>query len=101
MLFIIHYRGKAHTDTDIMIAIENERTIFLGDIVMPGRISSQPQDADIRGQIRALQFILHSTNEVDIPGHGRGGGKEVPQEALAFLTALYASVRKHYEEGLS
>ena len=97
----IYYQGKAHTDTDIMIEVTNDRTIFLGDVVMVGRISSQPQDGDIKGQIKAIQFAIETGNEVYIPGHGKSGGGEVPEKALAFMETLYQSVAKYYQEGLS
>ena len=97
----IYYQGKAHTDTDIMIEVTDQKTIFLGDIVMVGRLSSQPQDADIEGQIAAIKFALGTENTLYIPGHGSSGGKEVAQKALDFLTQLSASVGRYYEEGLS
>ena len=40
-------------------------------------------------------------NKIYVPGHGKNGGKDVPKKALAFLSDLYASVSKYYEEGLS
>ncbi len=97
----IYYQGRAHTDTDIMIEVAEDKAIFLGDIVMVGRISSQSLDADVKAQISAVEFALATDNDVYIPGHGRAGGKEVPKKALAFLSDLYASVSKYYEEGLS
>lgn len=97
----IYYKGKAHTDTDIMIEVKTEKTLFLGDIVMVGRISSQAQDSDIKGQIDAIKFALDTMNKTFIPGHGKSGGRDVPEKALSFLTDLYASVKKYYEEGLS
>jgi glyoxylase-like metal-dependent hydrolase (beta-lactamase superfamily II) len=99
--FNIYYKGKAHTDTDIMIEVKNDKTIFLGDIVMVGRLSSQPQDGDVMGQINAIKFARDTNNEVYVPGHGKSGGKEVPEKALAFVETLYQSVSKYYEEGLS
>jgi len=84
-----------------MIEVKKEKTLFLGDIVMVGRISSQAQDSDIKGQINAIKFALDTMNKTFIPGHGKSGGRDVPEKALSFLTDLYASVKKYYEEGLS
>ncbi|MEN8169827.1 MAG: MBL fold metallo-hydrolase [Pseudomonadota bacterium] len=102
ILFHIHHTGKAHSDTDIMIEIPKDRGIFLGDIVTNKRIqSARPTDGDIRGQIRAVEFVLKTDNRWYIPGHGSSGGRELPQQQLIFLKKLYASVERHYKKGLA
>lgn len=98
----IHHTGKAHSDTDIMIESPADRAIFLGDIVTNRRIqSARPADSDIRGQIDAVEFVLSTDNRWFIPGHGLSGGREVAQQQLQFLQDLYASVKRHYEDGLA
>jgi glyoxylase-like metal-dependent hydrolase (beta-lactamase superfamily II) len=97
----IYYKGKAHTDTDIMIEVVSDATLFLGDIVEVGRLTSRPQDANIAGQIAAIRFALQTDNKVFIPGHGESGNKQVLRTALEFLIVLQGSVKKYYEEGLS
>jgi glyoxylase-like metal-dependent hydrolase (beta-lactamase superfamily II) len=78
--FVIHYRGKAHSDTDIMIEVAEDKTMFMGDIVMVGRISSQPQDGDILGQIDAIDYAVGTGNLRYIPGHGKAGDADVAKE---------------------
>lgn len=98
----IHHTGKAHSDTDIMIELPKDKGIFLGDIITNKRIqSARPSDSDIRGQIRAIQFVLNRNNNWFIPGHGLSGGRELPEQQLIFLKKLYASVNYHYEKGLA
>jgi len=97
----VYYQGKAHTDNDIMVEVAKQKTIFLGDIVMVRRISSQPQDGDINGQINTIRFVLTTGNKVYVPGHGKTGGENVPKKTLAYLENLYSAVKKYYEEGLS
>jgi glyoxylase-like metal-dependent hydrolase (beta-lactamase superfamily II) len=100
--FRIHHTGKAHSDTDIMVEIPKDRGIFLGDIVTNKRVqSARPQDSDILGQIKAVEFVLGTDNDWFIPGHGWSGGRALPEQQLTFLKALHASVKKHYEEGLA
>lgn len=102
MPFRIHHTGKAHSDTDIMIEVPKDRGIFLGDIVTNRRVqSARPQDSDILGQIHAVEFVLGTDNDWFIPGHGFSGGRELPEQQLTFLKDLYASVKKHYDEGLA
>ena len=101
-LFNIHHTGKAHSDTDIMIEFPEDKSIFLGDIITNKRIqSARPADSDIRGQIHAVKFVLSRDNDWFIPGHGSSGGRELPEQQLVFLKKLYASVNRHYENGLT
>lgn len=99
----IHHTGKAHTDHDIMIELVDDNSVFLGDIVANRRVPSSdvPQDASYQGQIKAIRAILRTRAELYIPGHGRSGGRELPEASLAFLEKLYASVQKYYDQGLS
>jgi len=97
----VHFKGKAHSDNDLLIEIGRERTMFMGDVGMVTRITSQHEDGDVRGHIETLRFILETDNEVFVPGHGKSGGKEVPRLALSFHQTLYDSVRRHYEDGLT
>lgn len=98
----IYHTGKAHTDNDLMIEVTSEKSIFLGDIVTAQRVqSARPRDSDINGQIAAIEFALQTENQFYIPGHGQAGGREVALSQLKFLRDLYASVKTHYENGLS
>jgi hypothetical protein len=56
---------------------------------------------DVRGHIETLELILGADNEVFVPGHGRSRRKEVPRLAPSFHRALYESVKRHYQAGLS
>jgi glyoxylase-like metal-dependent hydrolase (beta-lactamase superfamily II) len=97
----VYFKGQAHSDNDLLVEVDQERTMFMGDVGMVSRITSQHADGDVRGHISTLKFILETDNEVFVPGHGKSGGKEVPRLALSFHQALYDSVRRHYEAGLS
>ncbi len=100
--FQIYHTGKAHTDNDLMIEFTRDKSIFLGDIVTNQRVqSARPGDGDIEGQIAAIEFVLQTENQIFIPGHGPAGGQEIIFNQLKFLQDLYASVKKHYANGLS
>ena len=100
--FEIYHTGKAHTDNDLMIEVAEEGSIFLGDIVTDRRIqSARPEDSDIKGQIKAVKFVLQTDNAIFIPGHGAAGDKEMVNRQLVFLQDLLTSVENHYEQGLS
>ena len=99
---IIHHTGHAHTDSDIMVEIPSDRTLFTGDIVEHGRAVSSdvPEDFNAKGQIAAIRYALELPIDIYVPGHGITGGKQVPEASLLFLETLFASVKKHYDEGL-
>ena len=99
----IHHTGHAHTDHDIMLELPEERTVFLGGMVVEPEVPSQgvPQDANFKGQIAATQYALKVKATNFIPGRGMPGGIELPQRSLKFLTALYGGVENYYQEGLS
>lgn len=99
----IHHNGYAHTDHDLMIEIVNDKGLIFGDIVADKRVpnSDIPKDANFRGSITTIRKMLKIKRiKLYIPGHGRTGGREVPEEFLRFLEILYASVNKYYKQGL-
>lgn len=98
----IHHTGHAHTDHDLMIEVVNDKGLFCGDIVANRRVpnSDVPQDASFKGTISAITTMLNEEIEVFIPGHGRSGGREVPDASLRFLEKLNSSVTKYFNQGL-
>lgn len=99
----IHYAGHAHSDNDITIEVVDDKALFCGDIVNNKEVlnSAVPQDASYKGSIVAIKTMLAGPATVFIPGHGRSGGREVPESALRFLENLRGSVIKHYNQGLA
>ncbi|TDX98181.1 MBL fold metallo-hydrolase [Thiohalophilus thiocyanatoxydans] len=98
----IHHTGHAHTDHDLMIEVVDDKGLFFGDIVSSRRVpnSDVPQDASFKGSIATIKTMLDHDIAVYIPGHGRSGGREIPESSLRFLETLYASVTHHFNRGL-
>ncbi|UCF75757.1 MAG: MBL fold metallo-hydrolase, partial [Betaproteobacteria bacterium] len=98
----IHHTGHAHSDNDIMIEVVDDKGLFFGDVVTEKQVpnSDVPQDANFKGAIAAIKTMLQGESTLFIPGHGRTGGREVPEAALRFLEELYAAVTKYFKEGL-
>ncbi|MHB1188585.1 MBL fold metallo-hydrolase [Thiobacillus sp.] len=99
----IHHPGHAHTDHDIMIEVPEERTLFLGGVVVEPEVPSQgvPQDADFKGQLAATQYAMDLAADKYVPGRGNPGGIELPARGLRFLETLYGGVARYYKDGLS
>lgn len=98
--FRIHHTGIAHTDGDIMVEVLEEGVLFLGDNAFAERMP-RLDDGHFNGNIAALDAALKTSARHFVPGHGRTGGPEVARNYRDMLSRLYASVEKHYEQGLS
>ena len=99
--FRIHYYGKAHSTSDIMVEIVEASVTFLGDNGLNQRLG-RVDDGDIQGNIQALTKILETDSSVYVPGHGPSGDRgAVPEAYRRYLETLYASVKRYYDEGLS
>ncbi|MDH3979282.1 MAG: MBL fold metallo-hydrolase [Gammaproteobacteria bacterium] len=98
----IHHTGHAHTNTDIMIEVVEEKSLFFGDIVSAKMVPNSvvPKDANFKGTIAAIKTMLDRDINLFIPGHGRSGGREVPDASLRFLDIMYSSTEKYYKQGL-
>ena len=99
----IHYAGRAHSDSDIMIEAMDDKALFFGDVLVTESVpnSGAPHDASFKGTQAAIESMLKGPSKLFIPGHGHTGGREVPESALRFLKDMRASVTKHFKEGLS
>ena len=98
----IHHTGQAHTDNDIMIESPANKILFAGDILVHGAVVSggRPEDFSAKGQLKAIDHALSLPVEIYIPGHGPTGGREIPEATKRFLSTLYSSVQRYYDEGL-
>lgn len=99
----VHHAGHAHTDNDLMFEVVDDKALFFGDIVGNRYVANSvvPQDASFKGSIAAIQSMLKGPATTFIPGHGRTGGREVPEATLRFLEKLRASVSKYYKQGMA
>lgn len=100
---LIHHTGHAHTDSDIMIEVVDDKSLFFGDIVASRRVpnSDVPQDASFKGTENAIKLMLDGSATLFIPGHGLSGGREVPEASLRFLIKLRQAVTRYYMQGMT
>lgn len=99
----VHHPGRAHTETDIMIEVIDDKTVFLGDIVTERQVPSspRPQDAYFKGQLDAMRKAANLPAQIYVPGHGQRGDKTLVLESIRFLERLYGAVARYVEQGLS
>lgn len=96
----IHFEPKAHSSSDIMIELPRHRVLFLGDNVMRNRLG-QMDSGTFNGNIAAIDMALATRAEIFVPGHGRTGGREVPQAYRDYLVRIKDQVARYFDEGLS
>ncbi|MCP3982931.1 MAG: MBL fold metallo-hydrolase [bacterium] len=92
--------GPAHTESDVIVHLPEERVLFAGDVVFRlctpvGWIGSFAQWIDALDQILALD------PEVVVPGHGPLCGAEGPREMKAYLRHVLAESEHFFERGLT
>ena len=100
LTFRIHNYGKAHTTSDIMVEVVERGVVFLGDIVLDGRLPRMAE-GDIQGNIKTCDEILKSSAKIYVPNHGRTGGKERVEVMRTYFNIVYTNVKRLYEEDLS
>ena len=95
--FRIYHPGKAHTDGDLMIEVVEDKVLFLGDIVIVGRLG-RIEDGQVKGNLAAIDMALKTSAVHFVPGHGPSNGRDHVLGYRRYLHTLYSEVRKHYEK---
>jgi glyoxylase-like metal-dependent hydrolase (beta-lactamase superfamily II) len=97
--FKIHLNEHAHTKTDAMIEVIEDKVLFTGDNVTAKRIPRM-DDGSFRGSIAVIEKALQSEVEHVVPGHGTTGSKTVLSDYKTYLSTIYETVKVLSEEGL-
>ncbi|MBU1223380.1 MAG: MBL fold metallo-hydrolase [Gammaproteobacteria bacterium] len=96
--FRIHSSTDAHSKTDLMIEIVEDKILFTGDNVL-SRQSMNLRDGTFKGVIKATQRALDLKAKLYVPGHGKTGNSSLVAEQKAYFDILMAEVRRMYDEG--
>ena len=97
--FRIHHYGQAHTRTDIMIQVEEDGVVFLGDNVTADRIPRMT-DGNFMGNISTVDKISEIDASTWVPGHGPTGDATILKAYRDYLQAVYASAEKAFNDDL-
>ncbi len=98
--FRIHHTGPAHTDSDIMIEIVDQQTLYTGDVVRNKLLGLMRSDSSFIGNIAAIEAMVKMGFKYYIPGHGKVGGAEIALDYRNYLESVYSTVKQLYEEEL-
>ena len=95
----VYLSEHAHTKTDAMFEIKEDKVLFTGDNVTNKRIPRM-SDASFRGNIAVIEQISQGDFEKIVPGHGLTGNKEILNIYKNYLSTLYETVKTLRDEGL-
>lgn len=98
--FRIHSSTDAHSKTDLMIEIVEDRTLFTGDNVLNRQVMNM-RDGTFKGVMKATDQALALNAKLYVPGHGKTGDRKFVAEQKAYFDILMAEVRRMYDEGKS
>ncbi|MEW6591909.1 MAG: MBL fold metallo-hydrolase, partial [Pseudomonadota bacterium] len=96
--FRIHSSDDAHSKTDLMIEIVEDRILFTGDNVL-ARQSMNLRDGTFKGVMKATQRAYDLNAKLYVPGHGKTGDRKLVAEQKAYFDIFMKEVRRLYDEG--
>lgn len=94
---IIPMGVTAHTSKDLYVYLPQMKTLFSGDTVMNGRITSN-RDGSVIGQIKAHEKMNKHDWIHLIPGHGHNTSKTAMDESKLYFKLLKSRVLKAVED---
>jgi glyoxylase-like metal-dependent hydrolase (beta-lactamase superfamily II) len=98
--FRIHSSTDAHSKTDLMIEMVEDRILFTGDNVLNRQVMNL-RDGTFKGVMKATERALALNAKVYVPGHGKTGDRQLVEAHKAYFDILMAEVRRMYDEGKS
>lgn len=99
LTFEVVLTEHAHTHTDAMIIVAEEKVLFTGDNLTWKRIPRM-DDGSFRGNIKILAEARDYPIEVVVPGHGMTGGIDILKPYHDYLDTVYSEAAKMMDEGL-
>jgi len=92
--------GPAHTKSDVLVHVPQDRTVFTGDILFHGGhpvVWAGP----VSNWIKACDLILGWDVETIVPGHGPIATKQAVRDLKAYLEFVTREARARFDAGMS
>ncbi|MFR1708768.1 MAG: MBL fold metallo-hydrolase [Clostridium sp.] len=91
--------APAHSDSDLLLWMPEEKVLFAGDIVFNG--CAAYSEEGIRNWVSVLNRIINELKpEVVVPGHGAICGLDFVIEQRDYLLNLVEEFNKHYDDDI-
>lgn len=98
--FRIHSSTDAHSKTDLMIEVVEDRILFTADNVLNHQVMNL-RDGTFKGVMKATDRALALNAKRYVPGHGKTGDRKFVEDQKAYFSTLMSEVRRMYGEGKS
>jgi len=101
LTFRVLHAGPAHTPEDLMMLVEEDGVLFVGDLMFSGRIPFVG-DAQVTSWIAAIERVIALKPRVVVGGHGPASERAVDDLALTrdYLIYLRSQIGAAFDEGL-
>ena len=101
LTFHVMHAGPAHTPEDLMMMVEEDGVLFVGDLMFTGRIPFVA-DADVSAWIKAIDRVLEFKPRIVVGGHGPESKNAVADLALTrdYLAYLRDQISTAFDDGL-
>lgn len=101
LTFHVLRAGPAHTPEDLMLYVEEDGVLFVGDLMFTGRIPFVA-DADVSSWIKAIDRVLAFKPRIVVGGHGPASDNATADLQLTrdYLVYLRDQVSAAFEDGL-
>lgn len=101
----LHYFGNAHSDTDILIYVPEEKLLLMGDIYAAGRIPNFPENTQLEVPLWIANLNDFLSAEYDIKhiisGHNNSDmTKEDWKDRRDYIETLWNGITAAYKKGL-
>jgi cyclase len=94
------YLGPAHTDSDVIVHLPQERVVFAGDVVFR-HCTPIGWEGTYARWIEALDYIISLNPDVVVPGHGPVSGIEGAREMKEYLHHVREQAKGFFDQGLT
>ena len=101
LTFRVLRAGPAHTPEDLMLLVEEDGVLFVGDLMFAGRIPFVG-DADVSAWIRAIDRVLVFKPRIVVGGHGPASTDASAdlQATRGYLLYLRTQIAAAFDDGL-
>ena len=95
----VHLNEKAHTVTDAMYEVVEDKVLITGDNAFNNR-APRLDDGSYIGNMAVMDKAMKLPIKIVVPGHGPVGGKEILENFKEFLSLVYNTTKKEMENDL-
>jgi len=101
ILIEIKYMGPAHTTSDIIVYLPDEKVVFCGDLLFSPPCTPFALMGYLSGYIKAIEYLISLNAEVYVPGHGDVSyGNNALYEEMKYLIFVREKAREKLREGI-